>query len=142
LVRRDVLETVPFDEGFTGWGWEDVDWGIRAASQFDVLHIDNTATHLGLETPQQLLSKFARSGGNFQRLAMLHPKEIAAFPSYRAASVMARLPARKLLRTIFAFLTRDPLHVTPMPIRLTTLKLFRACSYADHLPKQMIARPR
>jgi cellulose synthase/poly-beta-1,6-N-acetylglucosamine synthase-like glycosyltransferase len=27
LVRRDVFESEAFDEGFRGWGWEDVEWG-------------------------------------------------------------------------------------------------------------------
>ncbi|MES1201679.1 MAG: glycosyltransferase family 2 protein, partial [Pseudomonadota bacterium] len=31
LVRRDVLTDTPFDHGFSGWGWEDVDWALRAA---------------------------------------------------------------------------------------------------------------
>ena len=47
LSHRDILDAIDFDPGFKGWGWEDVDWGLRVAADYPVLHIDNTATHLG-----------------------------------------------------------------------------------------------
>jgi hypothetical protein len=31
---------IPFDEAFSGWGWEDTDWGIRATKYFPVRHIN------------------------------------------------------------------------------------------------------
>jgi glycosyltransferase involved in cell wall biosynthesis len=138
LVRRDVLQAIPFDESFKGWGWEDVDWGLRAAARFDVLHIDNPATHLGLETADQLLDKFARSGGNFARLAELHPAEISNFPSYRAAAMMARAPALRRVRPLLAAIARDRAGLAPMALRLAALKLFRASHYADHIAPQII----
>ncbi len=133
LVRRDVIEAIQFDEGFKGWGWEDVDWGLRAAEKFEVLHIDNMATHLGLETPAQLLTKFSRSGGNFQRLAMLHPEEVKAFSSYRAAKFMKHVPSRGLLKKVCSYMAEDPQKLIPMQLRLAALKVYRACSYAEHL---------
>ena len=42
LVHREILDKVSFDEAYVGWGWEDVDWGIRVARQYSVRHIDNT----------------------------------------------------------------------------------------------------
>ena len=50
LVRRDVFAVESFDPGFTGWGWEDVEWAMRVARRFQVVHIDNPATHMGLDT--------------------------------------------------------------------------------------------
>jgi hypothetical protein len=50
LVRRDVFEAIDFDEGFTGWGWEDVEWAMRVGQLYPILHIDNSASHLGLDT--------------------------------------------------------------------------------------------
>ena len=57
LAHRQIMDAVPFDAAFKGWGWEDVDWGVRVGSRFDVLHIDNTATHLGLDPAKTLISK-------------------------------------------------------------------------------------
>ena len=31
LIRRDIFETEPFDASFVGWGWEDVEWGMRVS---------------------------------------------------------------------------------------------------------------
>ena len=49
LVQRHVFEAVQFDETFTGYGWEDVEWALRASQSFPILHIDNSASHLGLD---------------------------------------------------------------------------------------------
>ncbi|MEO1304870.1 MAG: glycosyltransferase, partial [Pseudomonadota bacterium] len=64
LCHRDVLNTVEFDPGFEGWGWEDVDWGLRVAARFPIEHLDNPATHLGLEPDEKLISKYAQSAEN------------------------------------------------------------------------------
>ena len=48
LVRRDVFAAEAFDPGFSGWGWEDVEWAMRVSRRFEVVHIDNPATHLEL----------------------------------------------------------------------------------------------
>ena len=49
LIRRDVFDAEPFDAGFVGWGWEDVEWGMRVSRRHPIAHIDNPATHLGLD---------------------------------------------------------------------------------------------
>src|SRR5690606_23100227 len=61
LVRRDVFETERFDEGFSGWGWEDVEWGMRVARRWPIVHIDNPATHLGLDDAETLAAKYEQS---------------------------------------------------------------------------------
>ena len=50
LVRRDVFESEAFDPGFSGWGWEDVEWAMRVSRSCPVLHVDIPATHMGLDT--------------------------------------------------------------------------------------------
>lgn len=34
MVRRDVFDAEAFDEGFHGWGWEDVEWGAKSVAAF------------------------------------------------------------------------------------------------------------
>ncbi|MEM7459595.1 MAG: glycosyltransferase family A protein, partial [Pseudomonadota bacterium] len=85
LVHRHVLSDVSFDPGFQGGGWEDVDWGLRVAEQFPILHVDNAATHLGLDQDSALIGKYARSVDNFLRLIDRHPDEMSETPLYRAA---------------------------------------------------------
>src|SRR5690606_22880811 len=67
LVRADVLRAVPFDAGFSGWGWEDAEWAARAAGRFAIVHIDNPAVHLGLESADTLLRRFRESAANYAR---------------------------------------------------------------------------
>ncbi|RZJ37859.1 MAG: glycosyltransferase, partial [Brevundimonas sp.] len=93
LVRRDVFEAEAFDSGFTGWGWEDVEWAMRVSRRFRVVHLDNAATHMGLDTVDALARKYEQSAPNFARMAERHPEIVAAYPSYKAAKLLKRLPA-------------------------------------------------
>lgn len=133
LVRRDVLAQIKFDDGFTGWGWEDVDWALRAARHAPILHVDNSATHVGLDSVETLMRKSREAGPNFARLAAKHPSEIARYPAFRIANALKHAPALKALRTVFAWLARDPFDAAPMPLRRFAFKLYRASHYAEHL---------
>jgi len=133
LVHRAVLEQVKFDEAYTGWGWEDVDWGLRVAAAFPVRHIDNTATHLGLDETASLMRKYAGSGENFARLALTHPEDVSSMTLYKVSKKLKAVPARGLLRDLAGALASDRLSFMPMKLRLFGLKLFRAATYAETL---------
>jgi len=129
MVRRDVFAAEAFDEGFTGWGWEDVEWGMRVAARFGVLQVDNTATHLGLDTAQALAGKYESSVGNFARVVAHHPQIVSGYPSYRLARVLKRLPLRPVLRAALKLLALQPL--APLLARIFAMKAYRASLYAD-----------
>jgi glycosyltransferase involved in cell wall biosynthesis len=95
LVRRDVFDVEAFDEAFSGWGWEDVEWGLRVGRRFGVRHIDNPATHLGLDTAAALAAKYEQSPGNFARVLSRHPEALAAYPSYRLARIEGGAGSRR-----------------------------------------------
>ncbi|MEL6860499.1 MAG: glycosyltransferase [Pseudomonadota bacterium] len=131
LVHRTVLDQVAFDDGFQGWGWEDVDWGLRVADQFTVHHIDNPASHLGLDTDQALIAKYAVSGANFARLIERHPDAMAESRLYRLTHLVRKMPGR-------AWIGRRACQIAqmkraPMRVRLLALKLFRAAVYGGEL---------
>lgn len=133
MVRRAFLDTLPFDDRFVGWGFEDVDWALSAASKTTVLHIDNPATHAGLDDVDTLLRKSAEAGPNFARLAAKHPSDVAHFNAHRVATLLQHLPGRASLRALCAWLARDPLGAAPMNLRRAALKLYRTSHYAEHL---------
>lgn len=134
LVRREVLELAPFDEGFIGWGWEDVDWGLRAQQKaLRLIHLDNTATHLGLDDPDTLLRKSASAGANFRRLIERHPEASRHWPARRAAEAMRRFPIHSALRPLLAAIVRDRAGLVPMAIRVLALKFWRASHAAEAL---------
>ncbi|RIJ23270.1 glycosyltransferase family 2 protein [Henriciella barbarensis] len=131
LVHRRVLSEVPFDDGFKGWGWEDVDWGLNVAKAYPVHHIDNTATHLGLDETDTLLRKFGSSAQNFARLARRHPDAVQSMPLYQIAHKFRNLPARTLFMGLARFGARSA--TLPDGLRLACLKTYRALAYSREI---------
>ena len=130
-VRRDVLKTEAFDSGFSGWGWEDSEWAARVAKRFNLVHVDNPAIHLGLETTETLLRRFATSGPNYLRFTNAHPELAKRLPLYNISKSLGRLPGQKLMRPFLKLFVKT--HILPMRARLTALKLWRASHYAEVL---------
>jgi len=128
LVRADVMRAVRFDESFTGWGWEDVDWAVRAARSYALDHIDNPARHGGWQTAETLLEKFRTASVNYARLLGKHP-QLAALPGARAANFLRLLPGQGLVRGLWARAARAA--CLPMRARTIALKLWRASWAAE-----------
>lgn len=133
MVHRSVLDREPFDESFKGWGWEDVEWGLRTEAHAPIIHIDNTASHLGLDDAATLIGKYVRSGHNFVRLINEHPETLRSSQLYRAARLARRAPLKRELGAAAKWLALDPLGVIPLPLRGRALKVLRAVSYAEAL---------
>jgi hypothetical protein len=131
LVRRAFLQTHPFDAGFAGWGFEDTDWALAAHARCDILHVDNPATHAGLDSVETLLRKNAEAGPNFARLAAKHPNTVRRFAAHRSARAVRRAPHRPLR---FACAIIAGSRFAPMPLRRAALKLHRVSHFAEHLP--------
>ncbi len=104
---------------------------MRVAEHFPVIHIDNTATHLGLDSTDDLLEKYGTSGANFARLAERNPEAVKALPLFRMARRMQRLPARGMWAGLARWIARQG--YAPMTLRLNALKTYRALCYAEHL---------
>ncbi|MDP3634385.1 glycosyltransferase family 2 protein [Phenylobacterium sp.] len=129
LVRADVFAGESFDEGFAGWGWEDVEWGMRVAGRWPILHVENTATHLGLDTASTLADKYEQSAGNFARVVASHHAAISRYPSYKVARVLKRAPLRKLWRPMLkAYALTE---AAPIRSRAFAMRLYRAALYAE-----------
>jgi glycosyltransferase involved in cell wall biosynthesis len=129
LIRRDIFEGEPFDPGFSGWGWEDVEWGMRVSRRHPIAHIDNPATHLGLAPAAAMAAKFEQSAANFARVVAAHGDIVRAYPSYRVARALKRAPLRSLWRPLLkAFALIEQLPAAP---RAFALRLYRAALYAE-----------
>lgn len=129
LVRRDVFEAEAFDAAFTGWGWEDVEWAMRVSRRFPVIHVDNPATHMGLDTVEALAGKYEQSADNFARVVARHPDIICSYPSFRAARLLKRLPALASVRPWIKRLAFAGW--MPTRARAASLRLYRAAIYAE-----------
>lgn len=129
LVRADVFETEAFDEDFIGWGWEDTEWAMRVARRHAIAHIDNTATHLGLDTAPVIAAKYEQSTANFAHVLARHPDVVERYPSYRAARLLRRLPMRSAWRPALKALALA--EIAPLPARAFAMRLYRAALYAE-----------
>ncbi len=129
LVRRDVLEAEAFDAAFVGWGWEDVEWAMRVSRRFRVIHVDNPATHMGLDTVEALAGKYEQSAGNFARVVARHPDIVGGYPSYKAARLLKQIPRLDRIRPFMKrAATADWM---PTGARAFSLRLYRASLYAE-----------
>lgn len=129
LIRRDAFIWEAFDEGFTGWGWEDVEWAMRIVRRFTVVHVDIPATHLGLDTVENLARKYEQSVGNFARVVQRHPEIVSQYPSYRAACMLKKTPGIATWRPLFKGFAKSGLF--PASARAFSLRLYRASLYAE-----------
>ena len=129
LVRRDVFDAEAFDEGFAGWGWEDVEWAMRVARKHPIRHVNNTATHLGLDTAGDQARKYEQSAANFARVVAAHAEVVSRYPSYRAAKALKRVPARRLWRPALKALALAD--AAPVGARAFAMRLYRAALYAE-----------
>lgn len=133
LVERAFLLAHPFDDHFTGWGFEDTDWALDVARHEEIMHVDNPATHAGLDDVATLMRKSAEAGPNFGRLARKHPLQVKRFAAHRIARALRATPARKAQQRLYSWIARDPRGFTPMRVRCAAFKLLRATHYAEHL---------
>lgn len=129
LVRRDVFETIGFDEGFAGWGWEDVEWAMRVVRLHPILHIDNTASHLGLDAASTLAAKYEQSSANFARVVGSHRDIVSAYPSYKVAKALKAFPLRDLWRPMLKRIALA--EAAPLPLRAFAMRLYRASLYIE-----------
>ena len=129
LVRRDVFDTIGFDEAFTGWGWEDVEWAMRVARAYPIVHVDIPASHLGLDTAPVMARKYEQSAANFARVVQGHRAVVETYASYRAARILKRLPLRGLWRPVVKAFALAGL--APLPARDFAMRLYRAVLYAE-----------
>lgn len=128
LVRAGVMRDVRFDENFTGWGWEDVDWAVRASRAHRLVHLDNPAAHGGLQPADGLLDKFRAGAVNYGRLLEKHP-QLSDLPGARAARALGAVPFQKFLRGMWAAIVRAD--SVPTRMRTLALKLWRASWTAE-----------
>ncbi len=129
MIRRAVFEAEPFDEGFKGWGWEDVEWGVRVSRRHPIVHVDNPATHLGLDPPMVIAAKYEQSAANFARILRAHPDIVRGYPSYKVARALKLAPLRWAWRPLLKALALT--EQAPLPMRAFCMRLYRAAVCAE-----------
>lgn len=129
-VRASLMTAVPFDENYTGWGWEDVDWAVRAAKTARLAHVDNPAGHGGLQSVDRLIAKYAEGGANYARFLARHPEQ-ATLPGARLARLIAQLRLAFAITAITPAMARSS--ALPVRLRVMALKAYKAACAARAL---------
>ena len=128
VVKRVILGSVPLEEQFTGWGWEDCEWAARVADRYQIRHEDNSASHLGLLTAEQILKKYDESVGNFQLMLSRRPDIVKPTSLFRAARLIDFLGIAKAVAWAARWLAVSP--SLPVSLRMHGLMLYKASLYA------------
>ncbi|PIE56601.1 MAG: family 2 glycosyl transferase [Desulfobulbus propionicus] len=93
MVKREIFTTQGIDEQFQGYGYEDVEWGIRLQQRYGIIHIDNTCSHLGLINRERAFLRMRASVDNFHLLQTLHPEYFQTARIGMVTGVLSVLPA-------------------------------------------------
>jgi glycosyltransferase involved in cell wall biosynthesis len=93
MVRRKVFACMPFDERFVGYGYEDIEWGIRLSRNHRILHIENNASHIGLQTKSKMYEKMRESVPNYLLLSELYPEAYTNAVISKYAAFFSLLPS-------------------------------------------------
>ncbi len=129
LISRELFEAESFDEGFKGWGWEDVEWGVRVSRRHPILHIDNPATHLGLDPARIIAQKYEQSAANFARILRSHPDIVKRYPTYRVAQLLKRVPFSRAWRPALKAVALA--EGAPLRLRALCMRLYRVAVTAQ-----------
>ena len=103
MVSRRAIEGVPFNADYIGYGYEDIEWAIRLSRSFKILHIDNTASHLGLLTDSIYYKKMSESTKNLAKMIKDFPIESNEIKVVRVARLLKVMPKPILLLTNYLF---------------------------------------
>jgi len=70
LIKKEVFNSIKFDEQIKGYGHEDTLWGMELSeNNFSIHFIDNPVEHLGLKTTEKFISDVLSASRN---LALLY----------------------------------------------------------------------
>ncbi len=80
LIPKKVLKNVKFNENLEGYGHEDTLLGYELLkNRIEIFHIDNPATHIGLETAAEFLQKTQNGVKNLNIIAEMYQNETQIF---------------------------------------------------------------
>ena len=105
FLNKIILEKIPFCEDFKGYGYEDIEWGIRLDEEAALVHIDNTVTHLGVLDKKSYLEKINKSFENLQLLLKKHPEKTRDLRVYKLSKFFKFFPV-KILNEIYLVLEK------------------------------------
>lgn len=128
LVHREILATIPFDDGFACRQHEDIDWGLRVQAAYPVRHIDNPVIKCRFDDDTHILDAAAGSGPSLARLVRRHPDLAQRLPLVAAARRVKGIP---LLSPAARLIAASP--VLPGRLRASAFRLYEAAVCSPYI---------
>lgn len=128
LIKKKLLSEIPLDHAYRGWGWEDCDWAYRVSKHCELVNLDNTASHMGLLTVDQILSKYDESVANFTRTLDKHPDLLHPTRLFKVAFTLKRMRGGKLVKAVARAVARCA--ALPLSARARALQFYKAALYS------------
>lgn len=104
LIRREIFERIEFDSTITKYGHEDTLFG-RALKHhcIDVMHIDNSAYHMGIDEDHVFMEKTKDAVDGLARLIDLGKidEDVQLYKVYRYASKAKAIGVLRLIYRLF-----------------------------------------
>ena len=105
LIRRFVLQQIPFDKRLTGYGHEDTLLGLLLIEQqIPIAHIDNPVWNLKLDTNAEFLRKTDSALKNLLWIAVNYP-DLKLFEHNRLLRLQMKLKQHIVLKYLVVLLT-------------------------------------
>ncbi len=104
FVEKSTMQRFPFDENFTGYGYEDLDWAVTLdLNGIKVLHIDNTVTHKGLINEDLFFDRSKNALKNYVKFSKKYPKHFHKTKIYKIIFFMKlfSIPVLKEIDKVF-----------------------------------------
>jgi GT2 family glycosyltransferase len=104
LVNKNVIERFPFDETYSGYGYEDLDWAATLQKNgIRVFHVENTVTHIGLVSDSHFLSRAKLAIQNYVKFSKKYPDLFAETKIYKILLALKFCPEFVLnfLKSVF-----------------------------------------
>jgi hypothetical protein len=92
LVHRDILMSIPFDDGFTSDAQADLDWGIRVHAAYPIRHIDNPVIRSKSGADERYFDAAESYGPGLARLLRRHPDIAGRLPLVASARRVKGIP--------------------------------------------------
>jgi glycosyltransferase involved in cell wall biosynthesis len=128
IIKKTLLQDIPLDPAYRGWGWEDCEWAYRVSKHCELVNLDNTASHMGLLTVDQILSKYDESVANFARTLDKHPQLLHSTRLFKVASTLRRVHGGAIVKAIARVIVKSS--VFPLSSRTRALQFYKAALYS------------
>lgn len=97
LIKKDLLESIGFNEKIVGYGHEDTLFGYELQKRnINIKHIDNPVIHMGLEPNEEFLRKTREGIKNLKRIMRINGNEKRLVKDITILSFYKRLEKTRL----------------------------------------------